>query len=217
MISGSHSPETELPAEDVLREWVATMTRWGYSSVRTCAMSTQAADALADIGFLPAQSLVLLRLKHLSPPPYDIPVDVAPRPVRLLRYRTTLIQDVLHLDELAFGSEWHLDEETFRDALTATRHFRLLTASHRGVLEGFVLVGATDRTGFIQRLAVHPNARRTGVASRLITAAVEWSYRRGCTNTVVNTETNNDAALGLYRSIGFSEMDHGLTVLEREL
>ena len=217
MISGSHSPEMELPGEDTLRDWVATMTRWGYDSVRTCAMSPQAADALTDIDFLPSQHLVLLRLKHLSPPPCDIPADIAPQPVRLVRHRSSLIRDILRLDYLAFGSEWHLDEETLRDAFNATRHVRLFVARHHGVLEGFVLVGATQQTGFIQRLAVHPDARRTGVASRLIMAAVDWSFRRGCTNTVVNTETNNDAALGLYRTIGFSDMDHGLTVLEREL
>jgi ribosomal-protein-alanine N-acetyltransferase len=156
-------------------------------------------------------------LKHLSPPPYDIPVDIAPRPARLLRHRSTLIQNILHLDQLAFGSEWHLDEETFREAFSATRRVRLFVARHRGALEGFVLVGATQQTGFIQRLAVHPDSRRTGVASRLIMSAVDWSFRRGCTNTVVNTEANNEAALGLYRSIGFSDMDHGLTVLERGL
>jgi ribosomal protein S18 acetylase RimI-like enzyme len=217
MISGSHSPETELPDQEVLRDWVATMTRWGYGSVRTSAMSPQAADALTEVGFLPAQNLVLLRTKHLSPPASDIPTDVAPRPVRQLRYRQSLIHDVLRLDQLAFGNEWHLDEETFREALTATRRVRLFTSRHRGVLEGFVLVGATQQTGFIQRVAVHPDARRTGVASRLISAAVQWSFRRGCTNTVVNTEVNNDAALGLYRNAGFTNLDHGLIVLEREL
>lgn len=217
MISGSHSPDTELPGQEVLRDWVTTMTRWGYGSVRTSAMSPQAADALSDVGFHPAQNLVLLRTKHLSPPPSDIPADIAPRPVRHLRHRRSLIHDVLHLDQLAFGGEWHLDEETFRDALTATRRVRLFTSRHHGILEGFVLVGATQQTGFIQRVAVHPDARRTGVGSRLISAAVQWSFRRGCTNTVVNTEANNEAALGLYRNAGFTNMDHGLIVLEREL
>lgn len=217
MISGSHSPDTELPGPDVLHEWISTMTRWGYGSVRTSAMSPQAALALGDVGFQPAQDLVLLRLKHLVPPHYDIPRDIAPRPVRFLRRRASVINDVLDIDRMAFGSEWHLDAETFHDALKATSRVRLLTSRRHGQLEGFVLVGTTAQTGFIQRLAVHPDARRSGVASRLIAAGVEWSFRRGCSNTVVNTERNNEAALGVYRSLGFSDLNHGLTVLERAL
>lgn len=217
MISGSHSPDTELPGPDVLNDWLTTMTRWGYGSVRTSAMSPEAALALGNVGFQPAQDLVLLHLKHLVPPHYGIPADIAPRPTRFLRRRSSVINAVLEIDRCAFGPEWHLDEETFQDALKATRRVRLFTSRRNGVIEGFVLVGATGKTGFIQRLAVHPDARRSGVASRLIAAAVEWSFRAGCTNTVVNTEATNESALGLYRSIGFADMSHGLTVLERAL
>jgi len=56
-----------------------------------------------------------------------------------------------------------------------------------------------------------------GTATRLVAAALQWSHKKGCSTTVVNTETTNDAALGVYAAFGFAPMDEGLVVLECEL
>lgn len=220
LITGSHGPDLELPNPDILSEWVHTISSWGYRSVRTTALAPTPAEALRTVGFITAQDLVLMKRTHFTPPATDIPRDIAPRKVRRLpghRYSRSVLDELLHLDQAAFGDEWCLDREALRDAFTATRRSRIFVSRAHGRIDGFVLVGATGSTGFIQRLAVEPDARRSGVASRLVARALQWSHKAGCSVTVVNTEVTNEAAIGLYRSFDFEEMDHGLQVLERDL
>lgn len=172
------------------------------------------------MGFVTAQDLVLLDHTHHERARRDWAHDIAPRPVRRRptgRYSPRILDEILQLDTEAFGDEWCLDADSLRDAFSATKRSRLFVSRNKNELEGFVLVGATQRNGFIQRLAVRPNARRTGVATRLVARALHWTHTAGCTNTVVNTERTNTAALGLYASFDFEEMPHGLVVLEREL
>ena len=220
LITGSHGPDLELPHADILSEWVHTISSWGYRSVRTTALAPTPAAALRRVGFVTAQDLILMKRTHFAPPTSGMPRDIAPHRVRRLpghRYSVTLLNELLQLDRAAFGDEWCLDLESLRDAFTATRRSRIFVSRTHGRIDGFVLVGATGSTGFIQRLAVRPDARRTGVASRLVASALQWSHKVGCSATVVNTEVTNGAAIGLYRSFDFVEMEHGLQVLERDL
>jgi ribosomal-protein-alanine N-acetyltransferase len=110
-----------------------------------------------------------------------------------------------------------MDEQTFREALHATHRARIFISHNDGELTGFVIAGVTDSYGFIQRLAVHPDFQRHGVAGSLVQNSLSWIHSRGCRSTVVNTEVSNDAALSIYKRNGFVSLDYNLLVMERQL
>lgn len=214
IIGGGHGGDVELPPAEAVQGWLTTIQSWGYERVRTNAVAPLVASQLADLGFTLAQDLVLLSRAHRDGEDFAIPRDVRPRSPWRLRSH---VSDILDLDRVAFGDEWCLDEQSLDDAINATSRSRIFLARRDDVLQGFVLVGLTGRTGYIQRLAVHPEVRRSGVATRLVARSLMWAQRRGVTDTVVNTETSNDPARGLYQAFGFSAMPYGLSVMERQL
>lgn len=219
IVMGSHGVEARLPESDTLDRWLSTLSEWGYRSVRTNALAPVASAALADAGFVSAQELVLLTHDHPERPRFSVPSDLTPGTIRAARRRVgrPVFASILDLDRVAFGDDWRMDAASFADAMGATRRSRLFVTRASGTVDGFALVGASDEVGYLQRLAVHPSSRRSGVATRLVATAIEWSWAHGCTRTVVNTETTNSAALSLYGSIGFRPMSHGLRVMERDL
>ena len=55
---------------------------------------------------------------------------------------------------------------------------------------------------YIDNLGITPTVRRQGVASGLLEAILEWGTEVGCDQAWIVTEPDNDAANGLYQSIG---------------
>lgn len=221
LITGSHGSDLSLPATDILVDWLDTLREWGYHRIRTSALSPAVADRLHDIGFITVQDLVLLHREMSIPLPED---EEKIGSISSLRLRApysllqkSVLNHLLEIDRASFGDAWCMDEKSFHEALTATHKTKIFVLKTDGEIVGFIIVGITSTNAFIQRLAVHPNARRTGVASQLLITALKWIQKKHCTRVVVNTEILNHAAISLYSRFEFSNMEHGLEVLEREL
>jgi ribosomal protein S18 acetylase RimI-like enzyme len=71
---------------------------------------------------------------------------------------------------------------------------------------GFVAYYTYDqqmKNVFISLVLVAPEARRTGLAQALIGFVLDSARRRGFTTCSLVVKKNNDAAIGVYRNLGF--------------
>lgn len=184
--------------------------------VRTGALFPAAAAAFLDAGFVEADRLTLLeRAIHDR-------VDVtAPPGLTTARMRASDLDAAAAIDAASFPDGWQQDAGSLDAIARATpRSRRRLVVSNtrrrrdRREPLGFAITGCAGSNGYVQRLAVHPRARRNGAARLLLDDALDWLVRRGARRAMVNTGVDNRAALDLYFRAGFDRLDDELVVVE---
>jgi ribosomal protein S18 acetylase RimI-like enzyme len=90
-----------------------------------------------------------------------------------------------------------------------------LGAFDAGRLVGVVLGTHDTRKGWINRLAVHPDYRRRGVASRLVRACERRLRALGLEMFAALIDTDNPASERLFRSLGYETMS--MTYVRRKI
>jgi len=71
---------------------------------------------------------------------------------------------------------------------------------------GFILCRVVADEAEVLTLAVLPEARRQGIARALMAAAMAQAKAGGVARVLLEVSVRNDAALALYRSVGFGEV-----------
>ncbi|MGC8513446.1 MAG: GNAT family N-acetyltransferase [Acidimicrobiales bacterium] len=121
-------------------------------------------------------------------------------------------------DLSAFGEDAGFGLLMLREVLSATPQTAVIGAFDRnGGLSGYAVFGKSPGIGYVQRLAVMPDARRRGAGSGLLGAGVAWMKGNATKRVLVNTELTNTAALNLYRGTGFEDQPTVLSTLTLRL
>lgn len=179
----------------------------GYQRVITAALLPSEAKGFVGEGFEPLRQLVLLRRL------LDTPI---PRvETRLRRWRRRTYDPILEVDHLAFEEFWRFDIVALKDALAATPHRTLRVT--RDPIQGYALSGTSGARGYLQRLAVRPDAQGRGLGTILLFDALRWMQARGAASALVNTQQENRRAIDLYLGHGFEAERDGLTIYHRAI
>lgn len=197
-------PRNSTMSVDAVRDLVRLAVQRGYTAAFTSAIPAPNAAPFISCGFYVHEELHLLRRDFSEP--------VESSSSRTRRARRSDVAAVLALDELAFDTFWRFDQSELVDATKATpRHRFHVTRTSPAV--GYHITGLARQRGYLQRVAVHPNAQGQGWGRALVDDALLWLQRNNAISAAVNTQIDNGRAVDLYLAAGFVMESHRLQVL----
>jgi ribosomal-protein-alanine N-acetyltransferase len=115
------------------------------------------------------------------------------------------LDQILEIEELCFPLPW--SRESFLTELKNP------LAQYIVAQEGFVLLGYAGvwlifDEGHITNVAVHPRARGRRIGELLLANIMALASANGAVVVTLEVRPSNDAALSLYRRMGFEEKGH---------
>lgn len=191
-----------------IEDCVETLVDLGATAVLSPPLPRSAQAAWSEAGFDLHSALSLMRrsLDRVPPPGHLVMVadgedDIA---------------EALRIDGAAFDEFWRFDRRALTEAMEATPTSVLhVVRSGDGGLAGFAVTGSGTTISYLQRLAVDPRWQGQGIGRSLVRASARWAKRAGTRALMLNTQSENISAIGLYEDEGFTLLDEPLAVLSR--
>jgi ribosomal protein S18 acetylase RimI-like enzyme len=85
---------------------------------------------------------------------------------------------------------------------------KFLVADTGGRVVGTTIVELRERSGYIFSVMVHPDYRRKGIATSLMTSALNYIRRKKKVRAVLHVDSTNASAISIYAKLGFKAFEH---------
>lgn len=124
-----------------------------------------------------------------------------PPPCILRPMREADLGQVLHIERRSFTVPW--SDSTFR-GLLRRQSAALLVAERSGAVVGYAVLWFVADEAELGDLAVHPEARGSGLGRHILGGAMAEAARRGAKRLYLEVRESNAAARRLYEKAGFT-------------
>lgn len=113
------------------------------------------------------------------------------------------IAQVVAIDKASFSLPW--PERSFRFEITDNPASRAWVAELDGKVVGAIVAWLLVDEAHIATIATHPDFRRRGIASKLLSHVLRMMMNEGALKSVLEVRESNSAAQEMYRKFGFEE------------
>lgn len=111
------------------------------------------------------------------------------------------VPSVIDLDRKSFSLPW--PERSFRFELTANPASRCWVAELDGKIVGMIVVWLIIDEAHVATLATHPDFRRRGVGTKLLSHSLRYMMDEGARSSFLEVRESNISAQELYRKFGY--------------
>ncbi|HUF31716.1 MAG TPA: ribosomal protein S18-alanine N-acetyltransferase [Acidimicrobiales bacterium] len=122
--------------------------------------------------------------------------------VRVAPLRRRFLRGVMRIETQVYARPWSLGLFMSELSLRDSRVYRV--ARVNGAVVGYAGLMLTGSDGHITTVAVDPEWRRRGIATRLMLAISRAGVAAGCSSLTLEVRVANDEAQELYRRFGFA-------------
>jgi ribosomal protein S18 acetylase RimI-like enzyme len=196
--------------ENLLSHVVTQLKIMGTGQLTALALHPWFEQLLISADFKNPQNIVVLEWQG------DLPqIPQLSEPINIRPMQAADLKEVLEVDHMAFAPVWQNSLESLRKAF---EHPGICTvALLNDEIVGYQISTAMTIYGHLARLAVIPGMQRHGIGLQLVHHLLSEFKNRGFLRVTVNTQSDNQPSLQLYRKFGFRRTLEEIPVYQLDL
>ena len=121
---------------------------------------------------------------------------------------------MLELDHKIFEDYWKNSRSSLEETMKSCNNNYLFKSGGENYLDGYAILGETRKFTYLQRIGIVKNYQGSGLGNNLLNCVINFAIEKKFINMKLNTQSDNIAALNLYKKNKFEISPRKLVIMK---